>query len=74
MWREGKTFEGLKIVKVWNPFLSRVLSSLIHVQVGTLDDPKALEGLKPGVELYAPTRVEWVSAVPDAEQVNGMPS
>ncbi|ORY07673.1 Mss4-like protein [Clohesyomyces aquaticus] len=55
MWREGKTFEGLKIV-------------------GTLDDPKALEGLKPSVELYAPTRPQWVSAVSDAQQVDGMPS
>ncbi|EMC92030.1 hypothetical protein BAUCODRAFT_78587 [Baudoinia panamericana UAMH 10762] len=43
------------------------------IKVGTLDDPKALNDAKPGVELYAPERVNWVKPVDGAGQKQGMP-
>ncbi|KAF2659902.1 hypothetical protein K491DRAFT_775153 [Lophiostoma macrostomum CBS 122681] len=42
------------------------------IKVGTLDDIDALAKAKPSTELYAPERVEWVSAIPHAEQKQGM--
>lgn len=37
-------------------------------QVGTLDDVNALGNAKPDAELYAPTRVSWVSEIAGAKQ------
>ena len=37
-----------------------------------LDDVNALGEAKPGVELYVPHRVAWVSDVPGAQQAQGM--
>ncbi|KAH9885001.1 Mss4-like protein [Xylariomycetidae sp. FL2044] len=42
------------------------------VKIGTLDDPDALDRLKPAVELYAPRRVGWVKEIEGAEQKQGM--
>ncbi|CAI6313666.1 unnamed protein product [Periconia digitata] len=45
---------------------------MVIVKLGTLDDPKALENLKPVRELYASGRVSWVSALEGAEQKDKM--
>ena len=42
------------------------------VKAGVLDDKDALNNLKPGVELFAPTRPNWVPAIPGAEQKEAM--
>ncbi|KAH7135037.1 Mss4-like protein [Dendryphion nanum] len=42
------------------------------LKIGTLDDPEALEGLKPNAELYAPSRVSWVPALENAKQADKM--
>lgn len=42
------------------------------IKVGVLDDIHALEEAKPAVELYTPSRVNWVPAIPGAEQKQGM--
>jgi hypothetical protein len=41
-------------------------------QIGTLDDASALSGLKPAIELFAPTRIPWVQAVDGAQQKDAM--
>lgn len=41
-------------------------------QIGTLDDANALSDLKPAIELFAPTRIPWVQAIPDAQQKDAM--
>lgn len=38
------------------------------VKVGVLDDKEALNDAKPGVELFSPTRPNWVPALPGAAQ------
>jgi hypothetical protein len=43
------------------------------IKVGSLDDSKALEDAKPGVELYVPERISWVHGVQEASQLKGMP-
>lgn len=43
------------------------------IKVGIMDDPKALEDAQPAVELYAPERSSWVSAVHGAGQKKAMP-
>lgn len=43
------------------------------IKVGTLDDSKALEDAKPGVELFAPERMSWLGPVAGAQQLQGMP-
>lgn len=42
------------------------------LKVGTLDDVDALAKAKPTVELFAPTRVEWVNEIPGAAQKQTM--
>ncbi|KAK5245181.1 hypothetical protein LTR16_007381, partial [Cryomyces antarcticus] len=42
-------------------------------KVGVIDDVKAMDEAKPGVELYAPTRVAWVPEIQGADQKDGMP-
>ncbi|KAL1594422.1 hypothetical protein SLS60_010182 [Paraconiothyrium brasiliense] len=42
------------------------------VKIGTLDDANALSDLKPAIELFAPTRIPWVQAIPDAQQKDAM--
>lgn len=44
------------------------------IKVGVLDDPQALDGARPALELFAPGRVAWVPEVPGAKPVDGMPS
>jgi len=43
------------------------------VKVGVMDDPKAIEDAKPGIELYVPERISWVSGIGGAEQLKAMP-
>ncbi|EME46842.1 hypothetical protein DOTSEDRAFT_70715 [Dothistroma septosporum NZE10] len=43
------------------------------IKVGIMDDPKALEDAAPGVELFAPDRPSWLSAVHGAAQKKAMP-
>ncbi|KAK5171664.1 hypothetical protein LTR04_000029 [Oleoguttula sp. CCFEE 6159] len=43
------------------------------IKVGVIDDVKAMDEAKPGVELYAPTRVAWVPEIQGADQKDGMP-
>ena len=43
------------------------------IKVGIMDDSKALDDAKPGIELYAAERPAWVSAVGGADQLKGMP-
>ncbi|KAI1387670.1 Mss4-like protein [Hypoxylon trugodes] len=42
------------------------------VKAGTLDDVKALDGLKPGFELFSDLRVGWVAELPDTVQKTAM--
>lgn len=42
------------------------------MQVGTLDNADALANAKPDAELFVPHRVEWVTEVPKAAQLQGM--
>ena len=44
------------------------------IKVGSLDSPDAFDTAKPLVELYAPERIPWVKAVPDAAQKKDMPN
>lgn len=43
------------------------------IKVGIMDDVNALDNAQPGVELYAPERVKWVSAISGAAQKKNMP-
>jgi len=43
------------------------------IKVGSLDDTKAFDDAKPGVELYAPERISWVTGVNGASQLKEMP-
>ena len=43
------------------------------IKVGIMDDANALDDAKPGIELYAPHRPSWVSAVSGADQKKNMP-
>ncbi|KAK3679032.1 hypothetical protein LTR78_001485 [Recurvomyces mirabilis] len=43
------------------------------IKVGSLDSPDAFDTAKPAIELFAPERIAWVQAVPDAEQKKDMP-
>ena len=42
------------------------------IKVGTLDDVDALAKAKPTVELFAPTRVDWVKEISGAAQKQTM--
>jgi len=44
------------------------------IKVGVMDDVNALNSAKPGLELYVPERVSWVSGISGAEQKKDMPS
>ncbi|KAF2468437.1 uncharacterized protein BDR25DRAFT_231072 [Lindgomyces ingoldianus] len=55
---------------MWREGLS--FKGLKVIKVGTLDDINALANAKPDVELFAPTRVEWVAAIANAKQAQGM--
>lgn len=49
------------------------LTRIIYcAQVGVMDDAEALAAAKPGVELYAGHRVDWVPEIPGAKQAQGM--
>ncbi|KAK4540369.1 hypothetical protein LTR36_009226 [Oleoguttula mirabilis] len=43
------------------------------IKVGVMDDVNAFASAKPGIELYAPERVGWVSSVSGADQLKAMP-
>ena len=45
---------------------------VLIIKVGTLDDVDALAKAKPTVELFAPTRVDWVNEIPGAAQKQTM--
>lgn len=38
------------------------------IKAGVLDDISVINATKPGAELYAPDRVEWVAAIEGAKQ------
>ncbi|KAI1078841.1 Mss4-like protein [Whalleya microplaca] len=42
------------------------------VKAGILDDPKGLDGAKPGAELFVDSRVNWVPQVPGTVQKTAM--
>ena len=44
------------------------------IKVGVMDDVNALDDAKPAIELYAPERVSWVSAISGADQKKDMPN
>lgn len=47
-------------------------SGLKIIKAGTLDDVDALAKAKPTVELFTPTRVDWVDKIPGAIQKQTM--
>jgi len=71
---------GARVIRSKARKSSRYVHLLLHIlqlktecmQVGTMDDPKALEDAKPVAELYAATRVSWVQPIPGAEQKKAM--
>lgn len=72
MWREGTTFPGKKIIKVWlRRFLSRLHHMLIK-QAGTLDDTSILDNYKVNVELFTANRPKWVGTQDGADQKQSM--
>jgi len=59
LYRYGDTFGGVDGMRI--------------VKAGILDDVNVINNTKPGAELYAPERVQWVSALEGANQVDSMP-
>lgn len=43
------------------------------IKAGVLDDVKVINSTKPGAELFAPERVEWVAALDGSKQIDAMP-
>jgi len=43
------------------------------IKAGILDDVNVINNIKPGAELYVPERIQWVSALEGAGQLDGMP-
>ncbi|KAK5309994.1 hypothetical protein LTR70_009817 [Exophiala xenobiotica] len=59
LYRYGDTFGGI--------------DGMMIVKAGILDDVNVINSTKPGAELYAPGRVQWVAALEGANQVDAMP-
>ena len=43
------------------------------VKAGILDDVSILNDTKPGAELYAPDRINWVQKLDGTQDMKGMP-
>ena len=43
------------------------------IKAGILDDVSIINNTKPGAELFAPERIQWVPAIDGAGQMNAMP-
>jgi hypothetical protein len=44
----------------------------VIIKAGVMDDSSAIEGAKPGAELYTEHRVSWQPAIEGAQQLKGM--
>jgi hypothetical protein len=42
------------------------------IKAGVMDDVSVINNTKPGAELFAPERIQWVGAVEGANQVKGV--
>lgn len=60
LYRYGDTFGGIDGMRI--------------IKAGILDDVSVINGIVPGAELFVPERIKWVSGLPDAKQVDAMPS
>ena len=58
LFRHGEAFGGINGMRV--------------IKAGILDDVDVINNTKPGAELFAPRRVEWVTPL-DGAQLDAMP-
>jgi hypothetical protein len=58
LFRHGETFGGINGMRI--------------IKAGILDDVNIINNTKPGAELFAPERVEWVAPL-DGAQLDAMP-
>lgn len=59
LFRYGDSFGGIDGMRI--------------IKAGILDDISVINNTKPGAELFAPERVQWVAALEGSDQVDAMP-